>query len=120
MKKTVKHYLDDLEEYISRVKETVKGVSEEKFSQSTLVQDALLRQIEVIGEVVKRIPDDYKKKYPKVPWRQIAGARDKITHDYDGIDWSTVWEIAQKDILELEENVKKMLEEEKYHEFEES
>ena len=118
MKKTVKHYLDDLKEYIGRVKETVSDLSEEEFSKNTLVQDALLKRIEVIGEIVKRIPDAYKAKYPQIPWKEIAGVRDKIVHDYDGLDWSMVWLIATQDILELEETVNKMLEEKEFHEFE--
>jgi uncharacterized protein with HEPN domain len=118
MKKTVKHYLDDLKEYIGRVKEVVNGLSEKEFSRDTILQDALLKRIEVIGEIVKRIPESYKAKYPKVPWKKIAGSRDKIVHDYEGIDFSMVWLIATENILELEKMVDKMIEEKEFHEFE--
>lgn len=110
MKKSVRQYLDDLIDYINRIKGTIEGHQESDIWLDIDMQDLLLRRIEVLGEVVKRFPPEFREKYPNVSWNQITGARDKIAHDYDGLDYSQVWEIASKDIPEFEREVLKMIE----------
>ena len=66
-----------------------------------LYQDAIVRNIEIIGEASKKLPESYKLSHPDVPWRQMAGMRDKITHDYADIDWEEVWKVATEDITDL-------------------
>jgi uncharacterized protein with HEPN domain len=115
MKKTVKHYLQDLKDYTERILEDMRDLSEERFMRDQLTQDAMLRRIEVIGEIAKRFPVVYKERYPNTEWRKVAGVRDRIAHDYDGIDLKIVWNIIVKEIPKLQEQVIMMLREEENH-----
>jgi uncharacterized protein with HEPN domain len=69
----------------------------------------VIRAIEVIGEAVKNIPDDVKKRYPDIPWRNIAGMRDKLIHGYFGVDLKRVWKTITKEIPPLKPIFEKML-----------
>ncbi|WP_341473842.1 DUF86 domain-containing protein [Desulfofundulus thermobenzoicus] len=81
--------------------EWVQGVEKEKFFADKMLQEAVIRRLEVIGEVVKNVSDQLKKKYPEVPWREIAGMRDILIHEYFGVDLEEVWETATRDIPEV-------------------
>ena len=115
MKRTVKQCLVDLNEYVERVLELVSQTDESRFSQDELLQDAMLRRIEVVGEIVKQIPLEYREKYPAVPWKDIAGTRDIISHHYDGVNMHRVWLIATRDIPDLKPLVVRLLAEEQNH-----
>jgi uncharacterized protein with HEPN domain len=75
----------------------------EEFKANELVQDAIIRNIEIIGEASKKISKNTKQTYYKIPWKEIAGMRDKLIHDYLGVDVKVVWETIHHDIPMLEE-----------------
>jgi len=81
------------------------------FSKNEMMIDAVLMNIAIIGESVKKIPEDVKEKYPDIPWKDIAGMRDKVIHDYFGVDVNIVWETIKKNVPELEQKIKVMLKE---------
>ena len=73
-------------------------MTKEDFLGSTITQDAVIRNFEIIGEAVKNLSSDFRSKYPDVEWRKVAGMRDKLIHDYIGVDIWSVWGVV-KDIL---------------------
>ena len=100
-------YLEDILQAINAIETYMQDAPEkEEFIQgSGLYQDAVLRNIIVIGEAAKKVSDDLKNEFPSVPWRQIAGMRDKVTHDYAEIDWDEVWKVATEDVSVLKDYI---------------
>ena len=79
------------------------------FEKSKITQDATIRAFEVLGEATKKIPEEFRKKHPKVPWKKMAGMRDKLIHDYWGIEVQRIWETATEDIPLLKKQIKDIL-----------
>lgn len=109
MKKDDAVYLQHVLDAINTVEEYLKGVNEEKFKATRLLQDGTIRQIEIIGEAVKYVSKDIRKTYPETPWQDIAGMRDKLIHHYFGVDIEKVWDTAQEDLPVLKEQVIEIL-----------
>ena len=103
----IKHILESIEE----IEKHTGGISAAGFLRSTLVQDAAIRRLEVIGEAVKKIPAEAKNRAKAVPWKQIAGLRDILIHEYFGVDLKLVWNIIKKDLPALKANMRKVLKE---------
>jgi len=102
-------YLQDILESIEHIQQFLNGISEEEFYENVEKQDAVLRRLEIIGEAVKHLPDEIRENHPDVPWRQIAGMRDIIMHEYFGVTLEMIWVVSTEDILDLKENVEKIL-----------
>lgn len=102
-------YLKHILDAIVRIEGYLSGVSHEEFTKNLLLQDGVIRQMEIIGEAAKRISSDLRNKYSKIPWKDIAGMRDKLIHDYFGIDINAVWVTTRKDIPELKADVQRIL-----------
>ena len=81
------------------------------FIADTKTQDAVIRNLEIIGEAVKNISAELKKAYPDIPWRRIAGMRDRMIHEYFGVNLEVVWERVERDVPELSQNVDRILSE---------
>ena len=111
MKPNIGLYLDDILECINRIASSTQNLSKEQFEDDIDIQDAIIRRIEIIGEAVKQLPQDFKKNYPDVPWKEIAGTRDVFIHDYIKVNLDRVWNIIQNDLKPLKDNVQKMLQE---------
>jgi uncharacterized protein with HEPN domain len=102
-------YLQDIIESIELIQHYLKGVTEEEFYQNREKQDAILRRLEIIGEAVKHLPKEIRESYPDTPWRQIAGMRDIIVHEYFGITLEMVWITAAKELSDLKKTVEEIL-----------
>ncbi len=105
----VRHILDAIKE----IEDFTKGiVSGEKLLQKKIVYEAVIRKIEVIGEAVKNVPPSFKEKYPSVPWKGIAGMRDKLIHNYFDVDSSRVWVAVTKEVPTLKKQIQEILDKE--------
>ncbi|MDC3412000.1 DUF86 domain-containing protein [Aquibacillus sp. 3ASR75-11] len=83
---------------------------EDDFFSSKLIQDAVIRNLEIIGEATKRISKVYREQHLHVPWREMAGLRDVLIHDYFGVDNGIVWNVVEKEIPPLKEKINDLLE----------
>lgn len=113
MKRDIFLFVEDILKSIKNIKDFSEGISKELFMKDELRQSAIIRQIEIIGEAVKNIPESFRKKYPSIEWRKIAGTRDVIIHSYFGIDFEKVWYILKEDLIVLEKEIINILEKEK-------
>jgi uncharacterized protein with HEPN domain len=109
MKKDESIYLRHILDSILTVEEYLLGVNETKFRATKLLQDGAIRQIEIIGEAVRHVSKDLRRTYPEVPWEDIAGIRDKLIHDYFGVDLEKVWLTAKEDLPPLKEKILEIL-----------
>ncbi len=103
-------YLQDIAESIEYIEKFLNGISEDEFYKNVEKQDAVLRRLEIIGEAVKNLPHEIRENHPDIPWRQIAGMRDIIIHEYFGVTLEMVWIVATEDILDLKTKVEKIIE----------
>lgn len=76
----------------------IHGLGQDEFTSSALVRTAVLRQLEIIGEATKRLSNDLREAHPGIPWKRMAGLRDRLIHAYDDIDLGKIWEIATIDV----------------------
>jgi len=104
-------YLGDIQESCEKILRFTKGMTYKEFIHDDLHFDAVLRNLEVIGEAVKNISEETRITYPNVKWRKIAGFRDIVAHEYFGVNEETVWDIVRNQIPDLLEIVKMMLKE---------
>jgi uncharacterized protein with HEPN domain len=94
-------YLKDILAAINSIERFVENMDFEKFARDDKTSSAVIRKFEIIGEATKNIPDDIREKYPNIPWKEMAGMRDRLIHSYFGVDYKLVWETIQERLPEL-------------------
>ena len=110
MKKTPKVYLYDIIDSIGMIEEYIADQSKEALLSERRLQDLIVRRLQIVGEASSRIPESLQKDHPEIPWQKIKGLRNVIIHDYAEIDFELVWEVIKKDLPELKDNAKKIME----------
>ncbi len=98
MSRDTRLYLADIVGCCDKIGRYTVGLTIEQFRSDEKVVDAVARNLELIGEATKRLPDDLRARYQDVPWRKMAGLRDVIVHGYFGVDLQLLWDIVQKDV----------------------
>ncbi len=104
-------YLEDILEAIDRIQEYMQGVNRAAFETDRMRFDAVIRNLEVIGEAVKQAPDSVREKHPSVEWRKIAGLRDILIHKYFNINIEIVWDVVQSNIPILKMEIQQITKE---------
>jgi len=108
MTRDMRLYIEDILDSISKIEEYIKAIDEQKFFSNTQIQDSVIRRLEIIGEAVKNIPNDFRNKYPQIPWKRIAGLRDVLIHEYFGVNLRRTWKVIKEDIPNLEHQLLKV------------
>ena len=101
----LKHILDE----INFLTKETEGIKFEQFIKNEILKRACSRSLEIIGEAVKNLSLDFKKQYKEIEWKKIAGLRDKMIHDYFGVNWDIVWDVIKNQIPKLKEQVENIL-----------
>lgn len=109
MKKNVSVYLNDILESIEAIEEYTQDIQEKDFHSNPQLQDAVIRRLEIIGEAVKNIGEDFRNNHSHIPWKKIAGLRDVLIHEYSGVKIERVWKVKEKDLPPLKAEIKKII-----------
>ncbi len=109
MKRDDTVYLAHMLMSISKIMRYSEGKNYSDFIQNEMLQDALIHQVQIIGEASSRVATEIKKKYKEIPWIDIKNMRNKLVHDYFGVDIDEVWKVVQKDLPDLRQQIKKVL-----------
>ena len=104
----LRHILDE----IKFLNDHCKGLELHELMEDEVLKRACIRSFEIIGEAVKKLSESFKNKHPELEWRKIAGLRDVLIHHYFGVDWDIVWDIIRNKIPDLEEKIRRLIEEE--------
>ena len=105
-----KLYLEDIRTSIERIEKYTENLTFEDFSKNIIVIDAVLRNLSIIGEAAKNLPEEIKSKYPDIPWNEIMGMRNKVIHEYFGVDEGILWKTIKDDLPALSTQISKILE----------
>jgi len=109
MKRDYRLYLDDILEAINKIERYTEGLNLEQFMKDDKTIDAVIRNFMIIGEAAKRIPSNIRKKYQNIPWKEMAGMRDKLAHEYFGIKFDIVWETIRKRLPQVQPLIEEVL-----------
>ncbi len=110
-KRTDRELLGDILEAIRRIQTYTAGMAFETFLRDTKTQDAVVRNLEIIGEATKRLSDEVRERYPAVPWKSMAGVRDRLIHHYFGVNLDVIWEIVSVELDKVALQVEGILKE---------
>ena len=108
-KRNIKLFLQDISNSIDKIQKYISGLSFDSFKENDLVIDAVLRNLEVIGEAARNIPEDFRSRYSMIPWKRIVAFRNVVIHEYFGVDLEIVWTIVKENLPELKEKIELIL-----------
>jgi uncharacterized protein with HEPN domain len=109
MKKDPEVFLRHILSAALDIENHIRKIALNAFLDDLKTQDAVIRKLEIIGEAVRNLPSSFRERHANIPWREIAGMRDKLAHDYFGVDLFTVWNMAGHDVPLLKRQIHKIL-----------
>ena len=101
--------LQDMLESLEKIERYTTGLTFERFARDDRTVDAVVRNLEVIGEVARQIPSEVRERYPEVPWRRVIGLRNVVVHEYFAVDVEIVWTVVRQSLPELKEALRRMM-----------
>lgn len=104
-KRDVRFLLDDILSSIAKIQRYVGTMDQEQFLSDEKTTDAVVRNIEIIGEATRQLPIDFTEQYPAIPWHQMAGLRNRIVHEYFGLDLEIIWAIIEQHLPALQKQI---------------
>jgi len=111
MKRVLLDYLKDILDAINDIENFIKDIDYKKFQSDHMCRNAVVRSLEIIGEASRSIPEELRNQYKDIPWKRMAGMRDKLIHGYFGVDYESVWAVATERISEIKHPLEKMIKE---------
>lgn len=108
-KREIQLLLEDILEASQKIILYTSGMSFDDFIADDKTIDAVVRNFEIIGEAANRIPDDFKSDHPEIEWRRMTGLRNRIIHEYFGVDYTTVWKIKEENVPELADFIQRII-----------
>ncbi len=111
MSRDYKVYIEDILEACQKVQNYTAGMSYIAFVQDEKTIDAVIRNLEVIGEAIKRVPEEIKSRYPDLEWKKIEGLRNILIHEYFGVNIEIIWDVVQNKLHPLRKKVERILSE---------
>ena len=105
-------FLEDILQAIKKIEKYTNDLNYERFRSDEKSVDAVIRNLEIIGEASKNIPSELKDKFPQIPWKKMMSLRNIVAHEYFGIDLRIIWEIASKNLPEVKSRIEQVLKEE--------
>jgi uncharacterized protein with HEPN domain len=108
-KRPIDLLLNDICQAIDRIEQYIENLSFDAFSKDQKSVDAVVRNLEIIGEAANRLPDEFKEKYSEIEWHKVAGLRHRIVHEYFGIDLEIIWQILNKDLPDLKRKIRQII-----------
>ena len=102
-------FLQDIQNSVTKIFKYTDNIDYQEFVSNDMVKDAVERNFEIIGEAVKNLSEDFRYKHPNIPFKQIAGMRDKLIHDYFGVDYEIVWKTIKDKLPQFNADVTKLI-----------
>ncbi len=102
-------FIDDILDAMNKAEMLLDGVGYSQFESDFRINFAVIRALEIIGEAAKRVPDEVRQNYTDIPWKAMAGMRDRIIHGYDNVDLQIVWDVVKRDIPDIKPIIVKIL-----------
>lgn len=111
MKKDFRVYLDDIVDSCTKIAQYINGKDQKSFEEDTELQDAVIRRLEIIGEAIKRLPEDFRNQHLQITWRKAAGMRDVLIHAYDEVQYDQVWKTVAETLPPFKIQIQDLLKE---------
>lgn len=102
-------YVEDIIDAMDKAEIAISGVDFEQFSENFIINFAVARTLEIVGEATKRLPQEVRAAYPAVPWRNMAGMRDRIIHGYDNVNLRIMWDVVKREIPRIKPHLQQIL-----------